>query len=162
MKPYQVGGGMIQKVSIKETIYADPPQRFEAGTPDIAGIIAFKKSLEYLNSIGLEKIAAYEKQLLNYATKKLIAIPGVRLFGMAKEKVAVISFLLDDLHPHDLGTVLDSYGIAIRAGHHCAMPLMENLGIAATARVSFSFYNTFAEIDSLIKAIIEVKKFFKK
>ena len=160
MPPFLGGGDMIERVSFKGTTYARAPQRFEAGTPDIASVIGLGAAIEYLEGIGMENIAAYEQTLLAYATDCLSKIPGLRILGTAREKAAVVSFVLDGVHPHDIGTVLDGEGIAIRAGHHCAQPLMERLGLPATARVSFAFYNTPAEIDRLVVALAKAQELF--
>ena len=159
MPPYQGGGDMIDVVSFEKTTYNTLPHKFEAGTPHIAGVIALKEAIDYLSSIGLEKIAAYEHDLLDYATAKLKAIEGIKLIGTAKEKSSVLSFTLTGAHPHDIGTLLDRQGIAIRTGHHCNQPLMKRLGVPATARASFSFYNTTEEVDHFIKAIEKTKEF---
>jgi cysteine desulfurase/selenocysteine lyase len=151
---------MIEQVSFEGTTFAPVPQKFEAGTPDIASVIGFGAAIEYLEAIGMDRIAAYEQTLLVYATERLAEIPGLHIIGTAKEKAAVVSFVLDDAHPHDIGTVLDGEGIAIRAGHHCAQPLMNRMGIPATARASFSFYNTREDIDRLIAALHKTWKLF--
>ena len=160
MPPFLGGGDMIERVSFKGTTYARAPQRFEAGTPDIASVIGLGAAIEYLEGIGMENIAAYEQTLLAYATDCLSKIPGLRILGTAREKAAVVSFVLDGVHPHDIGTVLDGEGIAIRAGHHCAQPLMERLGLPATARASFAFSNTPAEIDRLVVALAKAQELF--
>ena len=153
MPPYQGGGEQIKSVTFEKTIYNDLPYKFEAGTPHIAGVIGLGAAIDYVNGIGMERAAAYEHELLEYGTEQLQAIDGLRLLGTAQEKAAVLSFLLDDIHPHDIGTVLDTQGIAIRTGHHCAQPLMQRFQIPATARASFAFYNTKAEIDALVEGI---------
>ncbi len=160
MPPFLGGGDMIERVSFKGTTYARAPQRFEAGTPDIASVIGLGAAIDYIDAIGMKNIAAYEQTLLAYATESLSAIPGLRIVGTAKEKAAVVSFVLEGVHPHDIGTVLDGEGIAIRAGHHCAQPLMERLGLPATARASFAFYNTRAEIDQLVAALAKTRELF--
>jgi cysteine desulfurase/selenocysteine lyase len=160
MPPFLGGGDMIENVSFKGTTYAPVPQKFEAGTPDIASVIGFGAAIEYLEAIGMDRIAAYEQSLLVYATERLSEIPGLRIIGPAKEKAAVISFVLEDAHPHDIGTVLDGEGIAIRAGHHCAQPLMNRMGVPATARASFSFYNTREDVDRLITALHKTWELF--
>jgi cysteine desulfurase/selenocysteine lyase len=160
MPPFLGGGDMIENVSFKGTTYAPVPQKFEAGTPDIASVIGFGAAIEYLEAIGMDRIAAYEQSLLVYATERLSEIPGLRIIGPAKEKAAVISFVLEDAHPHDIGTVLDGEGIAIRAGHHCAQPLMNRMGVPATARASFSFYNTREDVDLLITALHKTWELF--
>ncbi len=153
MPPYQGGGDMIRSVTFEKTTYNDLPWKFEAGTPDIAGAIALGAALEYVTGLGMEKIAAHENDLLVYATDAVGAIPGVQLIGTASERVGVVSFVLDGVHPHDLGTILDRDGIAIRTGHHCAQPVMERFGIPATARASFAVYNTKEEVDALVAGI---------
>ena len=160
MPPFLGGGDMIETVSFEATTYAPVPQKFEAGTPDIASVIGFGAAVDYLEGIGMEKIAAYEQSLLAYATERLAEVPGLRLIGTAKEKAAVLSFVLDDAHPHDIGTVLDGEGIAIRAGHHCAQPLMARLGVPATARASFAFYNRREEVDRLVDALQKTQELF--
>lgn len=153
MPPYQGGGDMIRTVSFEKSTFAPPPQRFEAGTPHIAGAIGLKAAIEYLER--LDRLAAlrYEQELLAYATERLQTVPGLKIVGTAPEKAAVVSFTIDGIHPHDLGTIVDRYGVAIRVGHHCAMPVMTFFGVPATARASFAFYNTFAEIDQLTDAL---------
>ncbi|MCX7086688.1 MAG: cysteine desulfurase [Methylococcales bacterium] len=159
MPPYQGGGDMIKTVSFDKSTYAGLPHKFEAGTPSIADTIALGAAIDYLQSIGMDAIAAYEAELLAYATEQARKIPQLRIIGEAAEKGAILSFALDKIHPHDIGTMLDSLGIAIRAGHHCAMPVMDFYGVPATARASFAMYNTKEEIDVLmqgIKSLIEV------
>ncbi|MDO8844507.1 aminotransferase class V-fold PLP-dependent enzyme [Methylicorpusculum sp.] len=159
MPPYQGGGDMIRKVTFEETEYNSLPYKFEAGTPSIADVIGLGAAIEYLNDIGMDAIAAYEAELLNYATEKAKQIKGLRIIGEAAEKGAILSFVLDRIHPHDIGTMLDSLGVAIRAGHHCAMPVMDFYEVPATARASFAMYNTQQEIDVLmngIESLIEV------
>ncbi len=146
MNPFQGGGDMIKSVSFEKTIYADLPNKFEAGTPAIASQIGLGAAIDYLNIIGREKAAAYEHKLLAYATERLSAIEGLRIIGTAREKLSVLSFIIDSVHPHDIGTILDQQGIAVRAGHHCAQPVMKRFNIAATARASFAFYNTKQEV----------------
>jgi cysteine desulfurase/selenocysteine lyase len=153
MPPYQGGGDMILSVTFEKTRYNTLPYKFEAGTPHIAGVVGLGAALDYLRGIGLDRIAAYEQALLAYGTAVLSAIPGLRLIGTAKEKAGVLSFVLDGIHAHDIGTILDQEGIAIRAGHHCAMPVMERFGVPATARASLAFYNTRGELDALGRAI---------
>lgn len=160
MPPYQGGGDMISSVSFEGTTYKDIPYKFEAGTPNIAGAIGLGAALEYVEGIGLERIAAYEHQLLEYATRSLLAIPQVRLIGTAREKASVISFVLNGVHPHDIGTILNQDGIAIRTGHHCAQPVMDRFKVAATARASLAFYNTKAEIDALAAGVRKVVEVF--
>lgn len=160
MPPYQGGGDMIASVTFEKTTYNTLPYKFEAGTPNIAGTIGLGAAIDYVNQIGLERIGRYEDELLAYGTEALSQISGLRLIGTAKEKAGVLSFVLEGIHPHDTGTILDREGIAIRTGHHCAMPLMERFGIPATARASLSFYNTKQEIDSLVAGITRVKEVF--
>ena len=160
MPPYQGGGDMISSVTFEKTTYNDLPYKFEAGTPIIAGAIGLGEAIRYLNGVGLERISTYEKDLLAYATQAVSAIDGVRLVGTAREKASVVSFVLDGVHPHDVGTVLDREGIAVRAGHHCAQPVMQRFGVAATTRASLAFYNTREEIDALAAGIGKVKEFF--
>ena len=149
MPPYQGGGDMIRTVTFEKTTYNDLPYKFEAGTPNIAGGIGLGAALDYVNRIGLDKIAAYEHELLVYGTEALSQIPGLRMIGTAREKAAVLSFVIEGIHPHDIGTVLDRQGIAVRTGHHCAQPVMDRFGVPATTRASLAFYNTAAEIDAL-------------
>ena len=161
MPPYQGGGDMIRSVTFEKTTYAAPPHKFEAGTPNIAGGIAFGAALDYVTAIGLDRIAAHERDLLDDATEKLSAIEGLRIVGTAKEKAGVLSFVLEGVHPHDIGTVLDREGIAIRTGHHCAQPVMDRYGLPATARASFGLYNTRGEVDALVAAIHKVIGMFR-
>ena len=151
---------MIASVTFEKTTYNTLPYKFEAGTPNIAGTIGLGVAIDYVNRIGLDRIARYEHDLLEYGTEALSQIPGLRLIGTAKEKAGVLSFVLEGVHPHDVGTILDREGIAIRTGHHCAMPLMERFGIPATARASLAFYNTREEIDALVGGIHKVKEVF--
>jgi cysteine desulfurase/selenocysteine lyase len=160
MPPYQGGGSMIHTVSFAKTTYAEVPARFEAGTPDIAGVIGLGVAVDYLTHVGMDAIAAWEHELLLYATEKLSAIDAVRIIGTAPDKAAVISFLIEGAHPHDIGSILDQHGIAIRAGHHCAQPVMERYGVPATARASFAFYNTKRDIDVLEQGIHSVLELF--
>ncbi len=160
MPPYQGGGEMIRAVTFEKTIYADPPGRFEAGTPDIAGAIGLAAALDYVEITGRERIRAWEKELLRYATERLSQIDGLRLIGTAREKTSILSFTLDFAHPHDVGTILDGEGIAVRTGHHCTQPVMAFFGVPATTRASFSFYNTTAEIDRLVEGIEKVREIF--
>jgi cysteine desulfurase / selenocysteine lyase len=153
MPPFMGGGDMIASVTFEKTTYNVLPAKFEAGTPHIEGAVVLGVAIDYLNGIGLDRIAAYEHELLGYATEVIGAIPGVKLLGTAREKASVLSFTLDEIHPHDLGTILDQEGIAIRAGHHCAQPVMKRFGVPATARASFAFYNTKEEIDALAEGI---------
>src|SRR5579872_3802669 len=160
MPPYQGGGDMILTVTFEKTTYNELPYKFEAGTPNIAGGIGLGAALDYLNRIGLDKIAAYEHELLVYGTEQLERIPGLRLIGTAREKAAVLSFVMDGIHPHDIGTVLDRQGIAVRTGHHCAQPVMDRYQIPATTRASLAFYNTTQEIDALTDGLKKVKEIF--
>ncbi|HEY7352157.1 MAG TPA: aminotransferase class V-fold PLP-dependent enzyme, partial [Terriglobales bacterium] len=160
MPPYQGGGDMISSVTFERTTYNKLPFKFEAGTPDVSGAIGLGAAVEYLNAVGMDKIAEYEHELLAYAIEKVSLVPGVRLIGTAKEKAGVISFVIDGVHPHDVGTILDQEGIAIRTGHHCAQPIMDRFGIPATARASFAFYNTKEEVDALAKGIEKVREVF--
>ena len=160
MPPYQGGGDMIKSVTFEKTIYADLPYKFEAGTPNIAGGIGLGAAFDYVTRIGLDNIAAYEHELLLYGTEALSRIPGLRIIGTAREKAAVLSFVIDGIHPHDIGTVLDRQGIAVRTGHHCAQPVMDRFGVPATTRASLAFYNTFAEIDALAAGLAKVKEIF--
>ncbi|MER2512470.1 MAG: cysteine desulfurase [Nitrosomonas ureae] len=160
MQPYKGGGDMIASVTFEETIYNTIPHKFEAGTPPIAAAIGFGAAIDYLTAIGIENIAAYESTLLDYATGCLAQIPGVKIIGTAKEKTAVISFTIDGIHPHDIGTILNQDGIAVRTGHHCAQPVMQRFNVPATSRASFAFYNNKAEVDALIAGIKTVQKVF--
>ncbi|HXU37380.1 MAG TPA: cysteine desulfurase [Blastocatellia bacterium] len=160
MPPYQGGGDMIATVTFEKTTYNTLPYKFEAGTPNIAGTIALGTAIDYVNQIGLDNIANYEHELLAYGTEALSQVPGLCLIGTAKEKASVFSFVLEGIHPHDVGTILDREGIAIRTGHHCTMPLMNRLGIPATSRASLAFYNTKDEIDALVAGIYKVKEVF--
>jgi cysteine desulfurase/selenocysteine lyase len=153
MPPWQGGGDMILAVSFERTVYNELPYKFEAGTPHIAGAIGLGTALRYLEDLGLERIAAAEHDLLEYATEQLSGLPGLRIIGTAADKAAVVSFVMDGIHPHDIGTILDHEGVAIRTGHHCAMPVMEFFKVPATARASFAFYNTRAEVDRLVDAL---------
>jgi len=153
MPPWQGGGDMILAVSFAKTLYNDLPWKFEAGTPHIAGAVGLAAAIDYLERLGLERIAAAEHALLEYAERRLAEVPGLHLVGTAREKAALVSFTVDGIHPHDLGTILDSEGVAIRTGHHCAMPVMEFFGVPATARASFAFYNTTEEVDRLLAAL---------
>ena len=160
MPPYQGGGDMIKMVTMKETQYNELPHKFEAGTPNISGVIGLGAAIDYVNKIGLENIGNHEKQLLDYANQMASEIPGLKFIGTAKNKTSILSFTLDGIHPHDVGTILNNEGIAIRTGHHCAMPVMEYFQIPATSRASFSFYNTHAEVDVLIEGINKCSKVF--
>ncbi len=160
MNPFQGGGDMIKSVTFEKTTFADLPNKFEAGTPAIASQIGLGAAIDYLNSIGWEQAAVHEHELLRYATERLSAIEGVRIIGNAREKASVLSFVIDEVHPHDIGTILDQEGIAIRAGHHCAQPVMQRFNIPATARASFAFYNTREEVDALANTIEKVIEIF--
>jgi cysteine desulfurase/selenocysteine lyase len=160
MPPYQGGGDMIASVTFEKTTYNTLPYKFEAGTPNIADAIGLGETVRYLNGVGLDRIAAYEHDLLEYATKAVSKIDGVRLIGTAREKASVLSFLLEGVHAHDLGTILDREGVAIRAGHHCAQPVMDFFGVPATARASLAFYNTREDVDRLVQAIGKAKELF--
>jgi cysteine desulfurase / selenocysteine lyase len=160
MPPYQGGGDMIRSVTFEKTTYNDLPYKFEAGTPNIAGGIGLGAALEYMARVGIDKIAAYEHELLLYGTEALSQIPGLRMIGTAREKAAVLSFVIEGIHPHDIGTVLDRMGIAVRTGHHCAQPVMERFQVPATTRASLAFYNTKTEIDALAAGLLKVKEFF--
>jgi cysteine desulfurase / selenocysteine lyase len=160
MPPYQGGGDMISSVTFEKTLYNKLPYKFEAGTPDVSGAIGLGAAIDYLTGIGLDRIADHEHELLAYATQLLSSMPGVRILGTAKSKAAVISFLVDNAHAHDVGTILDQEGIAIRTGHHCAQPLMQRFGVEATARASFGLYNTKEEVDALVQGIQKVREVF--
>jgi len=160
MPPYQGGGEMIKMVSIEKSTYAELPAKFEAGTPDIAGSIGLGAAIDYMNEIGIVNIAAHEHALLEYATQKASEIPELKIIGTAKNKAAVLSFVIDGIHPHDLGTILDNEGVAVRTGHHCAQPLMKRFNVPATARASFAMYNTFEEVDALMAAIKKAIEMF--
>lgn len=158
MPPYQSGGGMIKTVSLSHTEFAELPLKFEAGTPHIEGGIVLAVAIDYVNEIGLENIHRYEAELLEYATRKLEKIEGLRIIGNAKNKASVISFVMDGMHPFDIGTILDKMGVAVRTGHHCNQPLMQCFGIPGTVRASFAFYNSFEEIDVFVEALLKAKK----
>lgn len=160
MPPWQGGGDMIHTVSFERSTYADVPQRFEAGTPNIAGVVGLDAAIRYVRDIGLDNIAAYEQSLLKTATEQLLTLPGIRLIGTASDKAGILSFVVDGIHPHDLGTILDSEGVAIRAGHHCAMPLMTRFGIPGTARASLAVYNTEDDVAALMTALRKAQKLF--
>ncbi|MBI2501400.1 MAG: cysteine desulfurase [Deltaproteobacteria bacterium] len=161
MPPYQGGGDMISAVTFEKTTYNVLPYKFEAGTPDISGVIGLGTAIDYLEEIGIAPIAKHESELLQYATEALSSLEGIRLIGTAKKKACVLSFVMEGIHPHDIGTILDREGIAIRTGHHCAMPLMERLGVPATARVSFGLYNRREEVDRLLEGLKKVKEIFR-
>ncbi len=160
MPPYQGGGDMIRSVTFEKTLYNHVPYKFEAGTPHIAGAIGLSAALDYLTGLGLENVCAYEQGLLAYGVEALKAVPGLRLIGTAREKAGVLSFVMEGIHPHDIGTILDRQGIAIRTGHHCAQPLMQRFGIPATARASLAVYNTASEIDALVAGLHTLKEVF--
>jgi len=160
MQPYQGGGDMILSVSFERTVYNSIPHKFEAGTPPIAAAIGLGAAVDYLTDIGMPHIAAWEHELLTYATEQVEALPGVRIIGTAKDKASVLSFTVAGVHPHDVGTLLNEDGVAVRTGHHCAQPVMQRFAIPATARASFAFYNTFQEVDQLVAAIRRVQKIF--
>lgn len=162
MEPYQGGGEMIRSVTFESTEYNVPPHRFEAGTPHIAGAIGLAAAMEYVEGLGLDRIKTHETALLEYATERLADMPEVRLIGTAKRKAAVLSFLLEGVHAHDVGTILDQQGVAVRVGHHCAQPVMDRFGIPATARASFAFYNTFEEVDRLVAGLEYVLEVFRR
>ncbi len=160
MPPYQTGGDMIDEVTFEKTTFAPLPNKFEAGTPNIAGVIAFETAIRFVQEVGFDFIKEHEKELLDYATAELSKLPEVRLIGTAKNKVGVISFVVKGVHPHDIGTMLDHFGVAIRVGHHCAQPIMKRFGVPATARVSFGMYNTKAEVDQLIDGLKKIIEMF--
>jgi len=160
MPPYQGGGDMISSVTFEKTTWNKVPHKFEAGTPDMAGVIAWRAAIEYLNRVSLLRAAEHEQDLLQYATEVVGALPGVRIVGTAKEKASVLSFVIEDVHPHDIGTILDQEGIAVRTGHHCAQPVMDRFGVPATVRASFAMYNTREEVDALAAGIRKVREVF--
>jgi cysteine desulfurase/selenocysteine lyase len=160
MPPYQGGGDMIRSVTFAKTTYNELPYKFEAGTPNIAGTIGLGAAVDYINGIGLDRIAEYEHELLAYGTEQLERIPGLRIIGTAREKASVLSFVLEGVHPHDVGTILDREGVAVRTGHHCAQPVLEWFGVPATTRASLAFYNTREDIDALVRGIGKVKEIF--
>ena len=160
MPPYQGGGDMIRNVTFAKTTYNELPYKFEAGTPNIAGTIGLGAAVDYLNGIGLDRVAAYEHDLLDYGTQQLERIPGLRIIGTAREKASVLSFVLEGVHPHDVGTILDREGVAVRTGNHCAQPVLEWFGVPATTRASIAFYNTRQDIDALVAGIAKVKEIF--
>jgi cysteine desulfurase/selenocysteine lyase len=161
MPPYQGGGDMILSVTFEKTVYNKPPYKFEAGTPNMAGAIGLGAAVDFLGQLGPEAIAAHEQTVQAYALKALAAVPGLRLIGTAAQKVGVLSFVLDGIHPHDIGTILDREGIAIRTGHHCAQPLMNRFGLAATARASLGCYSTEHDIDALVAGLAKVQEVFR-
>jgi cysteine desulfurase/selenocysteine lyase len=160
MPPYQGGGDMILSVTMEKTIYNRVPYRFEAGTPDVAGAVGLGAAIDYLEKVGMDAIAAHDRQLLAYAEEALARVPGVRLLGHARERSGIVSFVMEDIHPHDIGTILDREGVAIRTGHHCAQPLMQCLGVAATARASLALYNTRDDVDALVTGLRKVREVF--
>jgi cysteine desulfurase/selenocysteine lyase len=160
MPPYQGGGDMIATVTLERSTWAPLPAKFEAGTPMIAQVIGLGAALDYISGVGLERIAAWEHQLLSYATARISEIEGLQVMGTARNKASVLAFVMEGIHPHDVGTILDDEGVAIRAGHHCAQPVMQRFGVPATARASFAFYNTVAEVDILVDGLQRVKKMF--
>jgi cysteine desulfurase / selenocysteine lyase len=160
MPPYQGGGDMIRSVTFDRTLYNEVPYRFEAGTQHIAGVVGLATAIDYLSDLGLDRVAAHEHELLTYGTEALTTIPGLRLTGTAAQKAGILAFVMDDVHPHDIGTILDREGVAIRAGHHCCQPLMARLGVPATARASLALYNTHTEIDALVSALRKVREVF--
>jgi len=160
MPPYQGGGDMIRSVTFERTLYNVVPHKFEAGTPNIAGAVGLAQALDYVTALGLDRVAAHEHGLLAYGTEALLRIPGLRLTGTAREKAGILAFVLEDVHPHDIGTILDRDGVAIRAGHHCCQPLMARLGVPATARASVALYNTREDIDALVGALKTVREVF--
>ena len=160
MPPYQGGGDMIETVGVERSTYAPLPAKFEAGTPNIAGVVGLGAALGWIDSVGRDRIGAHEHALLSYAREQLADVEGVRIIGAAPESAGVVSFVMDGVHPHDIGTILDDDGIAIRAGHHCAQPLMARLGVPATARASFAAYNTVGEVDALVAGLEQVRRVF--
>jgi cysteine desulfurase/selenocysteine lyase len=162
MPPYQGGGDMIKVVTFEKTTYADLPYKFEAGTPNIAGVIGLGAAIDYVSGIGFDVLVAHEQELLSYATPLLAEVAGLRIIGSARKKTGIVSFVLEDIHPHDIGTILDREGVAIRTGHHCTMPLMERFGVPATARASFALYNNRQEVDALVAAIHKAKEVFRR
>jgi cysteine desulfurase/selenocysteine lyase len=160
MPPWQGGGGMIASVTLEHSTWAEPPARFEAGTPPIAEVLGLATALDYVDEIGFEAITAWEDALLHLAVERVGAVPGVRLVGTAPRRAAVLSFVVDGIHPHDVGAVLDDQGIAVRAGHHCAQPVMRHFGIPATLRASFAFYNTLDEVEALAQGLRRVQEVF--
>jgi cysteine desulfurase/selenocysteine lyase len=158
MPPYQGGGDMIASVTFEKTTYNTLPYKFEAGTPNIAGVVGFGAAVEYLNGIDREAARAHEDRLLAHATGLVSAVPGVRVIGQARERTSVLSFVMDGIHPHDIGTVLDNEGVAIRTGQHCAQPVMDRFGVVSTARASFALYNTREDVDALVSAVYKAKE----
>jgi cysteine desulfurase/selenocysteine lyase len=160
MPPYQGGGDMISSVTFEKTTYNVLPYKFEAGTPNIAGAVGLGAAVDYLSGLGMDRIAAHERELLAYGTARLSGMPGLRLVGTARDKASILSFVVDGVHPHDVGTIVDTEGVAIRTGHHCAQPVMQRFGVPATARASLALYNTTEEIDALVRALIKVREVF--
>ncbi|MCZ6765978.1 MAG: aminotransferase class V-fold PLP-dependent enzyme, partial [bacterium] len=160
MPPYQGGGDMIASVTFEKTTYNKLPHKFEAGTPNVGGVVAFAAAIDYIDGIGYPVIAAHERDLGEYAVERLTTIPGIRMIGTAKERAAVVSFVIEGIHPHDVGTILDREGIAIRTGHHCTQPVMQHYNVPATSRASFGMYNTRDEVDALVVALEKVKEVF--
>ena len=160
MPPFLTGGAMIARVSFEKTTFQGIPHRFEAGTPDIAGIVGLGAAIDYVTGLGLDDITAYEQELLAYGTQALLEIPGLRLVGTARRKASILSFVLDGVHPHDIGTILDQEGVAVRTGHHCAQPVMDRFGVPATARASLALYNTRDDIDALVRGLRRVREVF--
>jgi cysteine desulfurase/selenocysteine lyase len=160
MPPYQTGGGMVRGVTFEKTNFAEPPERFEAGTPNVAGAIGFATAIDFLERVGVEAMARHENCLAKLAEERLSEIPGLKIHGKAKHKAGIVSFTMTEAHPHDVGTVLDQYGVAVRTGHHCCMPLMARLGVPATTRASFACYNNTTDVENLFNAVIKVKELF--
>jgi cysteine desulfurase/selenocysteine lyase len=161
LPPYQGGGDMIRTVTFEKTTFDDLPHKFEAGTPNISGGIGLGTAIDYINQFDRLELTKHEDKLLEYATEKLLEIEGLRIIGKAKHKASVVSFVIDGIHPYDIGTLMDTYGIAIRTGHHCTQPIMQRYNLPATARASFAFYNTFEEVDKLSEGLLKVKKMFQ-
>jgi len=160
MPPWQGGGGMIASVSFAKTTWAAAPERFEAGSPNTAGAVGLAAALRYVDALGMDAVEQHERDLVAYAHEALSGVPGLRIFGAAEDKTGVVSFVLDAVHAHDLGTILDREGVAVRAGHHCAQPLMERYGVAATVRASFAIYNTRADVDALVRGLHTAREIF--
>jgi cysteine desulfurase/selenocysteine lyase len=160
MPPWQAGGGTIDSVTFERTAFAGPPQKFEAGTPYVAGAVGLAAAIDYLTAIGFEQVGAHERELLAYGTEALAQVPGLRLTGTAREKAGILAFVLDGAHAHDIATILDRAGVAIRAGHHCCQPLMARLGVPATARASLALYNTRDDVDALVRSLHDVRAMF--
>ena len=160
MPPFLGGGDMIASVDFFESTWKEPPHRFEAGTPNICGAIGLRTALDYLDSVGLHRIAQHDQELSSYAYERLSTLPGIRLFGPKSGRAGLVSFLLKDVHAHDVVTIADQHGVALRGGHHCNQPLMKKLGVESTARASFYFYNTQAEVDQLVEVLKEIQRFF--